>query len=728
VRTIIKSCGTNTGWGCFINQIKKLYGAKVSCLYWYFAKYFANLYAELKSSLTMDISRERNYKIIFWLLFLFIILYPFFTNPFAAPVFVLPKVFLLRFFGFIFLAFLLQDFFLTSEIKKPFSPAVIPLFWLTIIFSLATIFSIHTFTSLFGQYSRWEGWLTFVSYLALFIAAYKVAKDSTKLVLLSWAIIISAAIIGLISVIEYFWANPFLVIAKAFCAGGYGSPSLINMYRSLASLGSPLNLAAYLSLTLPFSVAIFLFQNHSRKESLFLLVSIIWQTLGLLLSYGRAAWLGTGVSFLILLLYALKNALKNKTLRNKVFVFLVVILLTTLFIQVLGQNIQFSIVKRVASFFKLSEFSATRLEMWRSSLYLVADRPLFGFGPETFKLAFAKYKPAAWVTRFSDPPLDRAHNDILQRTSVTGILGLLAYLWFLVALLKGGFSRIAILKKNGERGESLPLVTGFTVALVAYLVQIQFNFSHPTTAPFFWLMAGFLGRLSVSKQTTRIVAKVSERAVALSLSTLLIIVIIFITLSGSFWYADIKFARAQSFRVTDSTRTLKNLLLAVRYNPLEPHYWLTLGETYIKLAISQNNLAYLQLAEEAFNRAQSLNKIDEKVYFRAGSAYLLAGRNGFRKYLSLSIKMHRLGLLINPRMSDAYLDLGVAYAYLNRSRAAELVWREAIKINPNSSQAFFNLGWLYEKEKDFEKAKQAYWQAYQLDPKMKKAKQALERF
>jgi putative inorganic carbon (HCO3(-)) transporter len=671
----------------------------------------------------MDISRERNHKIIFWLLFLFIILYPFFTNPFAAPVFVLPKVFLLRFFGFIFLALLLRDFFLSGEIKKPFSPAAIPLFWLTIIFSLATIFSIHIFTSVFGQYSRWEGWLTFVSYLALFVAAYKVAKDSTRLVLLSWAIIISAAIIGLISVIEYFWANPFLVIAKAFCAGGYGSPSLINMYRSLASLGNPLNLAAYLSLTLPFSVAIFLFQNRSRKEGLFLLLSIIWQTLGLLLSYGRAAWLGTGVSFLILLLYAWKN----KTVRNKVFVFLAVILLTTLFIQVFAQNIQFSIGKRVASLFKLREFSVTRLEMWRSSLYLVADRPLFGFGPETFKLAFTKYKPADWVTRFSDPPLDRAHNDILQRTSVTGLLGLLTYLWFLVALLQGGFSKIAVLKKNGGKKESLPLVVGFTVALIAYLIQIQFNFSHPTTAPFFWLMAGFLGRLSVSKQTMRTVAKISERAVAVSLSTLLIIVVIFITLSGSFWYADIKFARAQGFGVTDGTRTLKNLLLAVKYNPLEPHYWLTLGETYIKLAISQNNLAYLQLAEEAFSRAQSLNKLDEKVYFRAGSAYLLAGRNGFRKYLGLSIKMHKLGLLINPRMSDAYLDLGVAYAYLNKNETAELVWQEAIKINPNSSQAFFNLGWLYEKEKDFEKAKRAYWQAYQLNPKMRKAKQALER-
>jgi tetratricopeptide (TPR) repeat protein len=213
----------------------------------------------------------------------------------------------------------------------------------------------------------------------------------------------------------------------------------------------------------------------------------------------------------------------------------------------------------------------------------------------------------------------------------------------------------------------------------------------------------------------------------MSLSALLIVIISFIILSGSFWYADIKFARAQGFRITDSTLALKNLLLAVKYNPFEPHYQLTLGETYINLAISQDNSTYLRLAEQAFNRAQSLNRIDEKVYFRAGSAYLLAGRNGFKKYLDLSIRMHKLGLLINPRMSDAYLDLGVAYAYLNKSGAAELAWREAIKINPNSPQAFFNLGWLYEREKDFKRAKKAYWQAYQLDPKMKKAKQALER-
>ena len=76
----------------------------------------------------------------------------------------------------------------------------------------------------------------------------------------------------------------------------------------------------------------------------------------------------------------------------------------------------------------------TRLNLWRTSLNMIAAHPLFGVGPGFFRDVFEIYK----VYGFYDT-IAHAHNDFLNVAANAGILTLLAWLaiwgeWFVSAL------------------------------------------------------------------------------------------------------------------------------------------------------------------------------------------------------------------------------------------------------------------------------------------------------
>ena len=104
-----------------------------------------------------------------------------------------------------------------------------------------------------------------------------------------------------------------------------------------------------------------------------------------------------------------------------------------------------------------------RLCMAEAAGYMIAERPLFGIGPEVVETRYAIYRhPTA--PRTSVPHL---HNNFLQRAAEQGLMGLTAYLALMIAAL--GLAVRGLRREGGLEGPRADLY------LATVLVVVGFN-------------------------------------------------------------------------------------------------------------------------------------------------------------------------------------------------------------------------------------------------------------
>jgi tetratricopeptide (TPR) repeat protein len=102
-----------------------------------------------------------------------------------------------------------------------------------------------------------------------------------------------------------------------------------------------------------------------------------------------------------------------------------------------------SITARIGSMFDVSSAGfADRLSLWKSAVAMIKDRPILGWGPETFGTYFPGYRRMDLVeferdVMMLDQPRyqNRPHSDILQQGVSAGVLGMLAYILMWAAVL-----------------------------------------------------------------------------------------------------------------------------------------------------------------------------------------------------------------------------------------------------------------------------------------------------
>ncbi|MBE9012529.1 O-antigen ligase family protein, partial [Pseudanabaenaceae cyanobacterium LEGE 13415] len=102
---------------------------------------------------------------------------------------------------------------------------------------------------------------------------------------------------------------------------------------------------------------------------------------------------------------------------------------------------------RVSSIFVGSGDSsnAFRLNVWRSVLAMIHDRPIFGFGPGD--LVFKRMYPLYSAARFSALS---AYSILLEITVESGLVGLTAFLWLLLVTFNQGYLQLRRLRAIGD--------------------------------------------------------------------------------------------------------------------------------------------------------------------------------------------------------------------------------------------------------------------------------------
>jgi len=368
-------------------------------------------------------------------------------------------------------SFLLFKFFYKKDISislpKWKISTYLPMVILAVFFTsvvIATIFSQDITLSIFGSPSRSGGALNlFFFFLFSVLLAIFISKDQWQK--LFHMLFIGGILASLLAIVQYFnlLKNVFLSYE------GGSTPSF---------LGNSTILATYM-LFLSFLAFVFFIQKRTKKGraaygALFLLF-----TFTIIITGSRAAYLALLIGFLyFFLLYPYPQKYKRlKIAAVSILLFsILAIALFNVFPQ-LGEKS--SILKTISTRVSIARIAkdifGTRLSAWKMTWQAISEKPLLGWGPENFYIGFEKhYDPVPFAT----PKLlwDRPHNIVLDVAVHSGILSLLLYTSFWIALLwKLQRVKRPQLEDGNQTDTTLKAHVVHTMFL-SYLVVLFFNF------------------------------------------------------------------------------------------------------------------------------------------------------------------------------------------------------------------------------------------------------------
>ena len=356
--------------------------------------------------------------------------------------------------------------------------------------TLAGILGVNPYQSFWSNFERMEGTITYLHLFALFLTAAHILKSKTDWLRFAYVSIGVATFIALFTLAEGF------DVMK-----GYGTEN-----RPFATFGNFIYLAVYL-MTHMFVVGGLLASEWKNQLKRWTLITLELVLLGaFLLPASRGAFVGllagVGTMTMLVLIFS-----KQKILRYGALAAVIAGIALLTGIKAYPQS---AVVRSVPLFNRVAGTSFTdiqnqpRIKIWGMAIEAARERPVLGWGPDTFIVPFAKYyNPTLYG---NEPWFDRTHNVFLEWLVDAGILGFIAFLSIHVAAL---YTLWRLWKK---RVISSAVALAFAGGYGAYLMQNFFVFDSITTYLTLAFALAFLHTFSVEHGSKNI--KPAEPAIA----------------------------------------------------------------------------------------------------------------------------------------------------------------------------------------------------------------------
>ncbi len=242
-------------------------------------------------------------------------------------------------------------------------------------------------------------------------------------------------------------------------------------------IGNTAYVSGYLIFNLFFAVLLFLRSPRNWWRWLYVpaLGFMLWE-FALTRTSGAIIGLAAGLLLAVLLLGILHRDAKRR--RWSVVVFLIAVLgILAIFSQSESAWFQGSFLRNLTS--EKATFQ-TRLISWRGAAAEFRYHPLFGTGFGNYAIIFDKhFDPVFYNYDKVETYFDRAHNNLIDIASTTGLVGLITYLSIFVA---AGYYLFKRFRASGGRagGQSSELIV-IIALLAAYFVQNLAIFDSYTT-------------------------------------------------------------------------------------------------------------------------------------------------------------------------------------------------------------------------------------------------------
>ena len=229
----------------------------------------------------------------------------------------------------------------------------------------------------------------------------------------------------------------------------------------------------FLATFTPFLLACFFFIKE-RIRKIFVGIGIIFCVLGLFATYSRGSILSFGIASILCIVMSIRYLLK----RSKFTVAIILVIFVLLLVkwqnwmpQSIVHRFQGTIVgESYGDTETLDESSQGRIEKWIGGINIFLDNPLFGVG-------------------FRRPQYELGvdtHNAFILILAESGIFGFIAFLWFLLAVLRE--ARILLNTEFNFLGIGM---IGCVISFV-FVNMFYSNFFRDTVVGTFWIGLGLL--------------------------------------------------------------------------------------------------------------------------------------------------------------------------------------------------------------------------------------------
>lgn len=616
---------------------------------------------------------------------------PLAINPWGAQVFELPKVALLRSIVILMFAVWLWRLWPIPLARCTLTVRMSPLdprIWavaFSVVMALTTFLSIDFGLSLWGSANRQEGLYTSVAYQLLFLIVATELRNKKQIERLILTIALGSIPITVYGLLQA--ASLDLIAWESTDKSGV-----------LSTLGRSNFVGSYSIMSIPLSAVAVLIARRLWQRGL-LAISAIGSMCLLIVSMARSAWLAALIVVLVIVL--------GRLIKRQNWLRIILAVATVGLVAIVGAVIYLSTAADInytlLGFPALPSSLAARLLIWRATLDLIAERPILGFGLDTFGLAFFHVFPPQLVFyQGRDLVTDRAHNVFLQQAATTGLLGTAAHLVLIATILLSLYRGLRMVG-----GRDRVVLIAVVTAVIGHLADLLFSIEVASTASVFWAVAGggigFCRSLTEKRQredrelrdesprntrpTGIIAGEIAAAALALVLATNVLPLV-----------ADIYVGKALHPGTRFETR-LANAEQAVALWPLEPSYRAFSASIYLQGALNEiEPHRLLAAAESRMTDALAMRPLDPLLWLRmadvltyravraADDSAAVVAENAYRRAIDLAPNVGTLWAkngafdLLQGRPDSAIVKLerataldptdGVAWSYLSQAYRA----------------------------------------------------------
>ena len=243
--------------------------------------------------------------------------------------------------------------------------------------------------------------------------------------------------------------------------------------------GSIMGLAMLLTLAFPLALIVAYdkrFPSYVRKSAVF---SLFGMLLGMWGNQSRGSWLFNGINGVLI------------TLR---YCFVNIRYVLVLFVTIVGIGYVFtsnqSYMERLESTFNITTDGSNlgRIYVWKSDKQMILNHPIIGVGPGLWGKKYVEQYQLKEETQ----NLGHSHNNILQITSESGLLGLIGFLGFSIFM----FCKSLINYIKTRNPYDLSILIGF-ISYLFLFGSIDYTWGNSSGIRIFWIVIGIMIQLKI---------------------------------------------------------------------------------------------------------------------------------------------------------------------------------------------------------------------------------------
>ncbi|MAQ32242.1 MAG: hypothetical protein CMD26_05900 [Flavobacteriales bacterium] len=233
---------------------------------------------------------------------------------------------------------------------------------------------------------------------------------------------------------------------------------------------------AMIAFFLPFNVALF-YVHKNTWIRLLSLVMLLILSIGLILSFTRAAWISLFIAFIVFIFLRLKI--------NRVLLFISPVVLSVMLLLFSGsiiknletnkQDSSDNLIEHISSMSNISTDASNmeRINRWKCALKMFIEKPLYGWGPGTYQFQYSSFQLSKDRTIISSNfgDMGNAHSEYLSALCETGLIGFLSFFSLVLVIV---IRAINMYYTANNRTDSIWLLAIVT-ALISYFIHGLLN-------------------------------------------------------------------------------------------------------------------------------------------------------------------------------------------------------------------------------------------------------------